>query len=109
MERAAYFAGLHPAHFVYCLTRHPLKKYIHMKLNWFTRKGLFYTPASLIGWLILAAAVAYAVYTFIDIDKHAHSVSDTLINFVFNLLIIGLVYTLVGYFTEKRPQADAKA
>jgi hypothetical protein len=77
-----------------------------MKLNWFTRKGIIYLPAAVAGWVILVIAFAYAVYTFIDIDRRSHSVSDTLINFVFNLLIIGLVYTLVAYFTEKRTEAE---
>jgi flagellar biosynthesis protein FliR len=54
------------------------------------------------GWVILAIAVAYAVYTFIDIDSRSHSVSDTLINFVFNLLLIGVIYTVIAYFTEAR-------
>lgn len=71
-----------------------------MKLNWFIRKGVFYQPASVVGWLILVLAAAYAVYTFIDIDSRSHSASDTLINFVFNLLIIGLVYSVIGYCTE---------
>ncbi|MFS2189068.1 hypothetical protein ACCC92_20495 [Mucilaginibacter sp. Mucisp84] len=74
-----------------------------MKLTWFTRKGIIYLPVSIIGWIILIIALAYAVFTFIDIDKRSHSVSDTLINFVFNLLLIGLVYTLIAFFTEKRP------
>lgn len=78
-----------------------------MKLNWFTRKGIFYLPAAVAGWLILGLAFAYAVYTFIDIDKRSHSVSDTLINFVFNLLIIGLFYTVIAYFTEKKPNPAA--
>jgi hypothetical protein len=71
-----------------------------MKLNWFTRKGIIYRPASIVGWLILAIALAYAIYTFIIIDSRSHSVSDTMINFVFNLLLIGLIYTVIGYFTE---------
>jgi hypothetical protein len=73
-----------------------------MKLNWFTRRGIIYRPASIVGWLILAAALAYAVYTFITIDSRSHSVSDTMINFVFNVLLIGLIYTVIGYFTEAR-------
>jgi len=77
-----------------------------MKLNWFTRKGIFYLPVTLIGWLILAIAAAYSVYTFIDIDGRSHSVSDTMINFVFNLLLIGLVYTVIGYFTEVRKSVE---
>jgi surface polysaccharide O-acyltransferase-like enzyme len=78
-----------------------------MKLNWFIRKGIFYLPAAVAGWFIFALAFAYAVYTFIDIDKRSHSVSDTLINFVFNLLIIGLFYTVIAYFTEKKPDPAA--
>ena len=77
-----------------------------MKLNWFTRKGIIYLPASAIGWLILVIAAAYAVYTFIDIDNRSHSVSDTLINFVFNLLLIGVVYSVIAYFTEARKEAE---
>ena len=45
--------------------------------------------------------MAYAVYTFIDIDRRSHSVSDTLINFVLNLLIIGAVYSLIAFLTSK--------
>jgi len=77
-----------------------------MKLNWFTRKGIIFWPASIIGWIILFLAAAYAVYTFIDIDGRSHSVSDTMINFVFNLLLIGLVYSIIGYFTEMRGEVD---
>ncbi|XHR94028.1 hypothetical protein ACFJIV_27625 [Mucilaginibacter sp. UC70_90] len=74
-----------------------------MKLNWFTRKGIIYLPVSIVGWIILIIALTYAVFTFIDIDKRSHSVSDMLINFVFNLLLIGLLYTLIAFFTEKKP------
>ena len=70
-----------------------------MKLNWFTRRGIFYLPATTAGWVILAIAAGYAVYTFIDIDHHSHSVSDTLINFVFSLLIIGAIYSLIAYIS----------
>ena len=73
-----------------------------MKLNWFTRTGVFYRPASVVGWVILVIAAAYAIYTFIDIDCRSHSGSDTMISFVFNLLLIGLVYTIIAYFTEAR-------
>ncbi|MCO5950512.1 hypothetical protein [Mucilaginibacter flavidus] len=77
-----------------------------MKLNWFTRKGIIYWPASIAGWAILVLATAFAIYSFIDIDSRSHSISDTLTNFVFNLLLIGLVYTIVGYFTEAAKKVD---
>jgi hypothetical protein len=72
-----------------------------MKLPWFKRSGIFFIPDSLIGWLILFCAIAYAVYTFIEIDSRSHSVSDTLINFVFSLLIIAAVYSLIAFLTTK--------
>ena len=75
-----------------------------MKLNWFIRKGIFYLPASIVGWIIFVAAGIYAVYLFIDIDSRSHSVSDTLINWVFDLLIIGVFYSLIGFLTEKRSE-----
>ena len=78
-----------------------------MKLNWFTRKGIIFWPASAIGWIIMVLGAAYAVYTFIDINSRSHSVSDVMINFVFNLLPIGLVYSIIGYFTEVKGRADA--
>jgi hypothetical protein len=71
-----------------------------MRLPWFKRTGLFFIPAGIPGYIITLSAVAYAVYVFIDIDSRSHSVSDTLINFVFNLLLIGLIYTLIAYFTS---------
>ena len=71
-----------------------------MKPRWFRRHALCFVPASIVGWAILLAAMAYAVYVFIDIDRRSHSVSDTLINFVFNLLLIGLVYSLIAFFTS---------
>ncbi len=73
-----------------------------MRLNWFIRKGIFFLPYSTVGWVIFIAAVAYAVYLFIDIDSRSHSVSDTLINWVFNCLIVAVGYSLIGFFTEKK-------
>jgi hypothetical protein len=71
-----------------------------MKNPWFKISGLFFVPASIPGWIIMLLTVVYAVYVFIDVDSRSHSVSDTLINFVFNLLLIGLIYSLIAYFTS---------
>ncbi len=72
-----------------------------MNLHWFKRIGILFIPASIIGWLLLTGAIVYAVYVFIDIDGRSHSVSDTLINFVFNLLVIGAVYSLIAFLTSR--------
>jgi len=53
------------------------------------------------GWTILLAAIAYAVYTFLDIDSRSHSVSDTLMNFALNLILIVAVYALIAFLTSR--------
>lgn len=75
-----------------------------MNLPWFKRQGILFIPVSFIGWLIVTAGVAYSVYVFIYIDSRSNSVSDTLINFVFNLLIIGAVYSLIGFFASRKAE-----
>ncbi|MHB8905758.1 MAG: hypothetical protein ACYC4T_03975 [Melioribacteraceae bacterium] len=72
-----------------------------MKLQWFNRYGIIFLPQSFIGWLIFLLSLVYSVYLFIEIDSCSHSVSDTLINWVFNCLLIALVYTLIAFFTSK--------
>ncbi|MBS1517725.1 MAG: hypothetical protein JSS91_06530 [Bacteroidetes bacterium] len=72
-----------------------------MKFPWFRRFGIFFMPYSIIGWILFAAGLIYAVNVFIDIDSRSHSVSDTLINFVFNLLIIGGIYTIIAVLTSR--------
>jgi len=72
-----------------------------MNFPWFKRTGIFFIPTTIPGWLILIAGLAFAVYSFIDIDSRSHSNSDTLMNFVFMLLIIGAVYSLIAYATSR--------
>lgn len=52
----------------------------------------------------MACGMAYAVYVFIDIDGRSHSASDTLTSFAFYILIIGAVYSLIGYFASRQPK-----
>ncbi len=70
-----------------------------MESRLFRQKGIFFIPASVGGWIILVGAVAWAVYEFIDIDSRSHSVSDTLMNFVFNLFIIAGCYNIIGFLS----------
>jgi hypothetical protein len=37
-----------------------------------------------------------------DIDGRSHSVSDTLMNFAFMLLMIGAVYSLIAFVTSRK-------
>jgi dipeptide/tripeptide permease len=75
-----------------------------MKFPWFKRIGIFFIPAFAAGWIILLAGIVFAIISFMDIDGRSHSVSDTLMNFVFMLLIIGAVYSLLAYFTSRVPK-----
>ena len=49
-----------------------------MKTQWFKRLGWFYLPVSLPGTMIMLAALAFCVQVFVAVDRHSHSVSDTL-------------------------------
>ena len=72
-----------------------------MKFPWFKRIGIFFIPAAFAGWIILFAGIVFAIYSFLNIDGRSHSVSDTLMNFVFMLLIIGAVYSLIAFLTSR--------
>jgi hypothetical protein len=73
-----------------------------VNIKWFIRKGIFFFPDSLIGWLISIAALGYCVYLFMDIDSRSHSVSDTLMNFVFNALLVAVAYSIIAFFTSSK-------
>ena len=49
-----------------------------MRRAWFKSWGWIYRPASLEGFIATALAAAFCVNVFIAIDRHSHSVSDTL-------------------------------
>jgi hypothetical protein len=83
----------------------PLKLNI-MKLSWFRRVGLVYVPRNIAGWIILVVSLGFAAYLFFDIDGRSHSISDTLINFMLNFLIIGAFYTLIAFMTSSRTSDD---
>jgi len=47
-------------------------------MRWFRAVGIFFVPASFAGVLVSALALAFCVQVFWAIDRHSHSVSDTL-------------------------------
>lgn len=49
-----------------------------MKSIWFKRIGWIYLPISIPGVVITLAALAFCAQMFLAIDRHSHSVSDTL-------------------------------
>lgn len=49
-----------------------------MKRAWFRDWGWIYRPIAVQGWIIVAVAVLFCINVFLAIDRHSHSVSDTL-------------------------------
>jgi hypothetical protein len=49
-----------------------------MKLNWFRKLGWIYIPVSVIGAILCLAVLDFCVTVFLAVDRHSHSVSDTL-------------------------------
>ncbi len=49
-----------------------------MNAKWFSRVGWFYLPTSAPGGVLYLLSVIFCLTVFIAVDRHAHSVSDTL-------------------------------
>lgn len=49
-----------------------------MNTIWFKRSGWFYIPNSLPGAVVSALAIGLCATVFMAVDRHSHSVSDTL-------------------------------
>jgi len=49
-----------------------------MKTTWFKRLGWFYVPVSFPGGLVWLVAALFCLSVFRAVDRHSHSVSDTL-------------------------------
>lgn len=61
---------------------------------WFRRWGWIYRPIALPGWIVIALASLFSVNVFLAVDRHSHSVSDTLYA-VFPYLVS--VFVIVGW------------
>ncbi len=48
-----------------------------MNAQWFKRMGWFYVPVSVCGAVVCLLAVLFCVTVFIAVDRHSHSVADT--------------------------------
>jgi hypothetical protein len=49
-----------------------------MKKPWFKECGWVYFPVSWQAWICLALTLLFCVQVFMAVDRHSHSVSDTL-------------------------------
>jgi len=75
-----------------------------MHKRWFAKAKWFgWYPATWQGWLFFLIYVAFVVWDFIRIDRHSHSVSDTLIGFVPEFLVATVFLAFLCYFTGEKP------
>ncbi len=49
-----------------------------MRAHWFKRVGWFYVPVSIPGTVFCLLAIVLCITVFTAVDRHSHSVSDTL-------------------------------
>ena len=47
-------------------------------MRWFKPLGIIFVPVSLMGWVTTILALTFCAQVFWAIDRHSHSVSDTL-------------------------------
>jgi ACR3 family arsenite efflux pump ArsB len=66
-----------------------------MQKSWFRRTGPLLLPSTAVGWILSLATLFFSVQIFRMVDRHSHSVSDTLIGaapvIAMLLVLLGLV------------------
>jgi hypothetical protein len=72
-----------------------------MKFAWFKPWGWIYRPISLQGIVIVLLTLAFCVQVFIAVDRHSHSVSDTLYG-IFPYVVPALI--LLNWVASKSSQ-----
>ncbi len=55
-----------------------MKTEFHVRPVWFQAWGWVHRPVAMMGWVVLLLAIAFCVQVFVAVDRHSHSVSDTL-------------------------------
>jgi hypothetical protein len=66
---------------------------------WFKahKSGYGWHPSTWQGWLVIVLYLGFLIHSFIQIDSHSHSVSDTLIGFLPRFLIFTALLTILTY------------
>jgi hypothetical protein len=85
--------------------RHPAKIF-SMQTHWFKRWGWFYRPVSWQGVGGSLLALAFCVQTFIALDRHSHSASDTLYHFYLYAVTTFLLLMWVAARTSGEVKGD---
>jgi len=73
-----------------------------MKPPWFRQWGWIYRPIAVQGWIVVALAALFCVNVFVAVDRHSHSVSDTLYGiFPFVVPALGIVGWIASRTTDQ--------
>lgn len=73
-----------------------------MRKPWFRAWGLIYLPVSWQGVVVTALLLAFWVNTFLAVDRHSHSASDTLYG-IFPFYVCSLVVAGWIAYKTRRP------
>jgi hypothetical protein len=81
---------------------------VPMNDKWFSRIGWFYAPVSIPGAIVCVLAALFCATVFVAVDRHSHSVSDTLYGIFPFFVCTFLLVDWVGSRTSgtSRPAAD---
>jgi hypothetical protein len=61
-----------------------------MKQLWFKKWGWVFRPINIVGWIITILVIIFCAHVFFAVDRHSHSVSDTLYG-IFPYFVCSLV------------------
>ena len=78
---------------------------VAMNENWFRRVGWLYIPVSVIGVVMWVLAALFCATVFLAVDRHSHSVSDTLYGIFPFFVCTFLLLDWVGSRTRDRLQS----
>jgi hypothetical protein len=73
-----------------------------MSDRWFSHAGWFYVPVSIPGAILWCLAGIFSATVFVAVDRHSHSVSDTLYGIFPSFVCSFLLMDWVGSRTSGR-------
>ena len=79
-----------------------LKGKASLSRPWFKEWRWIYLPVSIEGWLAMILTAAFCVNTFLAVDRHSHSASDTLYGiFPYWVPALGILLWVAGRTSGK--------
>ncbi len=76
-----------------------------MKRAWFRTWGWVYRPIAVQGWLVVLLASLFCINVFLAVDRHSHSVSDTIYGiFPYVVPAFGIVGWIASRTTGDAPR-----